>query len=184
MSYFVNRRSKNINRRRLEIQNVERNSSGELVEIVADVFRDEESVAEKGTALNAEELNAIFEQMRNLIFFLYDGDDLIQVDGSLKTTWTQEEGKFHVHTFRVNLKKRLYAKAKVTSTYLVVSVTDYQNYVDIEVKETDKLNKTTGSITRTIDYDIEFYTDSSMKNYLTKIQGTVNYINTSTNPID
>ncbi len=57
---FYDRKGSNLNKKILEVENVERNESGEVVRLyVEEVRNDSEGLVEEGTPLNAEQLNLI-----------------------------------------------------------------------------------------------------------------------------
>jgi len=184
MSYFIDRKATNINRRRLEIKDIQRDPSGEPVEIVADIFREEGNVSTIGTAMNAKELNAIITKMKDLIFFFVDIDNLIQPEGQLNVSWMQEKGNLKSKTFRVHLGKALHAKVSNASSRLNVKIINKGSYIDIEVKETTTLNNDSRSGTSKYDFSIAFYTNTSEEIFLKGLDGYVNYTFESTNPID
>ncbi len=70
MNSFVDRKSKNMNRKLLKIVEVLRDESGELSEIVADIERNDSEVTQEGTPLNAENMNnvinSIYDSINNI----------------------------------------------------------------------------------------------------------------------
>lgn len=63
MSNFKNRNVEYPNRKRVTIQKIEYDNNGEIIELIADLEREEGKVNEEGTALNAESLNEVIQNM-------------------------------------------------------------------------------------------------------------------------
>lgn len=55
---FQNRQAEFLNRKKLNVLSIEKNSSGEITSLTVDIFRDEGKVINEGTALTAENLNS------------------------------------------------------------------------------------------------------------------------------
>ncbi len=65
MSELKNRNTQYPNRRKLNVQNIEYNENGEIVELLADVIRSEGEIYEEGTKLNAEGLGKNIKDITN-----------------------------------------------------------------------------------------------------------------------
>jgi len=184
MIEFKNRQSTNTNRRRLVVKSVTRNSNDELTELVVDVYRGDTNVVEAGTQLNATDLNKILNAINSSLNFLYQ--EYYTAENNLTVTWTQIEGELQSKTFKIYTTQKFYAKVIVTGPYIELGFVDNSrsDYIEFEIKETQALNNTTGTSTRTFNFTVELYLDSNFTQYLTKLTGTVNYINTSTYPSD
>ena len=63
MTEFVNRRGINLNKKILEVEEVTRDDSGEIINLLVKEIRNDLPVAEEGTPLNAESMNSIIGNM-------------------------------------------------------------------------------------------------------------------------
>lgn len=82
MNEFKDRISSTINHKILNVKNVERDESGEIISMEVEVIRnDEEGLTQEGTPLNAESLNNIINEMIvNQIINFMDVDQSIYID--------------------------------------------------------------------------------------------------------
>jgi hypothetical protein len=149
---------------------------------------------ENGNSLKASDLNAVV----NVTLSSMDRIDDIEIQkailfeqyfrslaGDLTVRWSQIKGTLQTKYFTIPLvTTRFYAKSSVDHDRLAVTVTNNSNSITVSVKETTILNNTTGSSTSTYYFFIEFYLDEACNKYVSKLRGSVEYTNTSTNPGD
>lgn len=182
MIEFKDRKSTFLNRRRLDVIAVKRDNKGEITQIFADVVRNEGTITETGTALNAETLNQMFKHVDNALAYLFK--KYIDV-GILNVSWVQNVGgELKQHPFRITTTDKFYVKFVTNHQFLSGEVIDKSDYIEVIVKETSVLNYTEGSSTKAYDFYIEVYLDSSYTTSIAKHKGTVNYTHTYTVPLD
>jgi len=183
MIEFKNRDSSNTNRRKLVIQRIDYKDNGEPKEMWADVYRGDFNISVEGTRLEAASLNEVFKVLNNSIDFLFR--QYYTIVDSLNVSWTQVKGTLKTHKFRINMVQRFYGKVNIIGTSIALGqVTNETDYIEFEIKETQFLNDKNGTYTKIYEFYVELYLDESFSNCVSKLKGTVNYINTSTNPID
>ena len=184
MTNFKNRQVAFINRKRLEIKNVIKDSNDNMEALLVDVFRNEGSITEEGSSLEAQKLN----DKLNLLEFLYQvlfAPYFTTLAGNITLNWTQEVGNLNAHTFTITFNHaRFFAKLSFSNNHITGDVTNNIDNLEVKIDETEILNNFLGGIGNTcqLNFFIEFYTDSAFKNYLNKIKGTVNYTFTTSPP--
>ena len=64
MSEFVNRMGTNLNRKVFDVESVQRDGTGEIIQIIGNLFRnDSEGLTQEGTPLEASELNSVVKDI-------------------------------------------------------------------------------------------------------------------------
>jgi len=179
MIKFKDRKSAYINRRRLVVQNTEKNLNGDITALTVDIYREEGTVTEAGTKLNNIELNFVFN---NALEFLFKQHFTLQ--DNLTVSWTQEQGFFKTKTFRIDTPQMLYGKVADLNSYISGTVSSYANYMNVNISETLKLNNRMGLGSEEFVFYVELYSDASFSKYITRFKGIVNYFYSSTNPSD
>lgn len=183
MYSFKNRKADFINRKKLTVLNVKRNNNGEIVEIIANVTRDEGTKYEVGTLLNAETFKEIFEYFSHGIDYLCK--DFYSAENDLNINWVQDLNILQTKTLRIDLNRKFYGKlTSYNELYLSGSVTNNSDHINVKINETAGLNNTTGTSSRQLPFYVELYLDEDFKKYVTRIKGTVSYFNVSEAPLD
>ena len=121
MNKFINRKAQDLNKKILEVEEIERGSDGEITKIVGTLVRADNPETE-GTALNAENMNSIIKKMVNELIkdALLTDEERVNIDidslkieeyvddnftvplvgdkGS-KITWTVENGNAEINNY-------------------------------------------------------------------------------------
>lgn len=181
--YFKNRISDNINRRKLVVDKIVRNTTNnEIKEMFVNVTRDDINVIEEGTPLSAEVLNAKFDVIYESLSFLFK--KYFSTD-NLTDNWIQQVS-YNYKNFFINLEDTVpfYAKVHIPHVYLTSNIVRTSNPISIMIYETKALHDTTGSFTRNLDFYVELYSDVECTKFVTRLKGLIKYTNTSTDPLD
>ena len=179
MINFKDRKSTNINRRRLVVKSFTKDSNGDLLSLTVDVYREEGTVTEAGTKLNKTSLEAVFN---NALEFLFKQHFTLQ--NNLTVSWTQEAGNLKFQTFKIDSPQKLYGKVYDPYNYISGTVNSNDTYLSATINETQTLNNKYGSGSKEYEFYVEIYLDASFNQYLTRFKGIVNYFYSSTNPSD
>jgi hypothetical protein len=183
MNGFKDRISSDINKRKLHVLGVDRDNNGELKELLVNMERAEGTVSQTGTRLNASDLNAILNSIYGVFDFIFK--PYLTLENNLTVSWVQVVGNPKNEYLNITTSQRFYGKiVNNSSTYISVTCSNYSSYIRVNIVETDVLNESTGSSTREFTFYVDLYADSGFTKYLTRVKGTVNYTNTSTNPSD
>lgn len=174
---FENRTGTNLNNRVLDVTEVTRDNSGEIIQIKGQLSRNDEYIT-KGTPLNATTFNELLKLVNLSLKNYY-------TTGDLEINWVQVEGQLKTATLKISTIEKLdvIVDNKDISDYIEVAVTTTSNEINITINEKEELNQTTGTTTREFKFDVYlFVKDIDIR--IGKIEYTINYINTSMEPID
>lgn len=102
MSEFKDRTSTTLNHKILDIKNVERDDSGEIISMKVEIVRDDkEGLTDEGTPLNAESLNDIINEM--IHYHIYKSDEeKVEEDMSKLTIPSSVSSNFTLPTLGYN----------------------------------------------------------------------------------
>ena len=182
MIEFKNRKSTNINRRKLTVVDDPLYDNGKLKQLTVDVERANSGITVEGTKLNASSLNNVFKMINDSIAFLLNGYFTV---GNLEVSWVQEKYTPKKTKFTITTKQKFYVKVSVDNPLISVgSVNETTNYIDFEIKETTNLNEKLGSSTMIYYFTVDLFIDSYRTQCIKSLTGKVNYTFTSTNPIE
>lgn len=180
MIKFKDREADYKNRRRLVIQDSVKDYNGEIKELVVDVYRgDEGTVYEEGTPIQATNLNTIFNGLNSAIKFLFKEYFTVE---ELSAEWVQQD-TLNTTTFTINLKESFDAVLSFDNDFIEGTIDNKETVI---ITETEILNKTTGSGTKTFGFylNINYKDDDGVTYHVTKLNGFIEYTYKSTNPSD
>lgn len=169
MESFVNRQATNINRKRLNVVDVEHDSSGNVTSLVVDEVRaDSDTCTETGTRLDKESIESAIENLiySNVFGLNFNMDHKkININGS------------NVVSFAVVASDNLVYARVIRKGRFTVSI--HQGSVD------EPLNimfsyPTGGSSSVSDEYEINLYSNSALTNFVCQITGIITYTPSST----
>lgn len=199
MSEFVNRMGTNLNRKVFDVESVQRDGTGEIIQIIGNLFRnDSEGLTQEGTPLEASELNSVVKDIAYNttheyldVEFGYENGLLRQKLDEVIMAYLQKWLNYEIEIVNINsvneLNKNILLTKLSNTTYeitgyddnvTVTSSTDNNN-INVSVTFNDSLTEGTYEFT----YYINFYNVNTNR-LVKKVLLNINYTSFSTTPED
>ena len=199
MSEFANRIGTNLNRKVFEVESVQRDGTGEIVQIKGNLLRDDsEGLTQEGTPLEARELNRTVKDISYNTTHYYLDNDLKYENGLIRQkldevimVYLQKWLDYEIEIVNVNLVNSLNKNILLTklanTTYEItgdndnveVSLSTNNNELNVSVTFNDSLTEGTYEFT----YYINFYNVNTNR-LVKKVLLNINYTSSSTTPED
>lgn len=199
MSEFVNRTGTNLNRKVFDVESVQRDGTGEIIQIIGNLFRnDREGLTQEGTPLEARELNSVVKDIAYNtthkyldVEFEYENGLLRQKLDEVIMAYLQKWLNYEIEIVNINsvneLNKNILLTKLSNTTYEItgdydnveVSLSTVNNNLNVSVTFNDSLTEGTYEFT----YFINFYNVNTNR-LVKKVLLNINYTSSSTTPED
>ena len=199
MSEFVNRMGTNLNRKVFDVESVQRDGTGEIIQIIGNLFRnDREGLTQEGTPLEARELNSVVKDIAYNtthkyldVEFEYENGLLRQKLDEVIMAYLQKWLNYEIEIVNINsvneLNKNILLTKLSNTTYEItgdddnveVSLSTVNNNLNVSVTFNDSLTEGTYEFT----YFINFYNVNTNR-LVKKVLLNINYTSSSTTPED